>query len=1313
MHVTTIDRGDTMNELTGNVANRLLVMSAAAQLTTCVASEVTFIDPGVSDIRTLLDGMRPGVEPILLDAKSPAIEQIAFALRNRRGLDAVHIIAHGAPGEVSFSAGRLDSENLREHAHHLAAIGGALSHGGKLLLWSCNTALGERGGAFVKRLGEAAGAPVAAATGLVGNISFGGAWQLDRADYPFDIGAPLTASGIDAYQGLMTTYTWTGSQGGNWDSNFLGFFYSWSPNGYPGRTSSTDVAVITSGTVTLDRNITIASLSLSSGATLIDSGYTLSAGGITDNGKIIGAGTIVGNLSGSGTVTASGGVLDLSGGTLAGSNNFTISSGGTLEFSETASISAVTLSAGQTLEVGSGGNLTISGTEIVSGGTLIDSGGTLTVTSGVVVQAGGQTISLSIAGTETVSNGGVASNTTVLSGGLETISSGGTASNTTVNLGGTETVSSGGKTSGASVSGNEKVYGSAVGDAVFSGGSQTVSSGGITSSTSVQSGGTEAVLSSGNSISATVYGSEIVSAGGTTTSATVLITGTETVYGSSISDIINNNGVQLIESGGSASNTTIETGGSGTVLAGGKSTSAHVYGNSSSPGTNLFDYGSTVGAQISAYGSETVYSGGVASATTVSSGGTLVLSGGTVSGSSGSSGLLLSGGIVSGSIVQSGATLVAASGATLSGLGVASGVTLEVSGGVARATTVGNGGTIDLLGVTVSGGTVSGTTLLSGATEKVDSGSIVSGVIVSSGVTLSTVFYGAAGGTTSATTILNGGKEVVYGSAVADTVSNGGSQFIGPNGVASGTIVQSGGTEVVSAAGTTTAASVSGIETVYGSALGDKVYLSGAQTVSSGGVASGTILSGGIETISSGGVASSTVISSGGIETISSGGVASSTTVSAGGKEIVSSGGTITSDTVNSGGTLVMSGGTASAVTLNSGGSVDLTAITYSAGETVSVNSSTGQVFIKNGATSSSTSLYLSNYTGATFTVTNDGSTHVLVTAAPCYLRGTRILMPTGERRIEDLKIGDQVVTRFGGIQRIKWIGRHTYSAENVRNDLETIPVHIRAGALDDDLPARDLYVSPGHSMLIGGTLVLAKSLVNGITVTQGWLPGTVDYFQPELDTHDCIVAEGAWSETFADGPGLRDMFHNRAEFDQMFPNHRPPDALVALCAPRPERGAVLAAALQPIVERAGAGIASGPLRGFVDRVDGSWKFDGWAQDADHPELPVLLEVLLADKVIGTVLACDFRKDLFDVFGHGNSSFVFESPVKLRPELLRTLEVRRASDGASVLINENIRPRAEAPVQHQAPERESAKPRLSLVAGGSASGQAKAIGVRN
>ena len=109
---------------------------------------------------------------------------------------------------------------------------------------------------------------------------------------------------------------------------------------------------------------------------------------------------------------------------------------------------------------------------------------------------------------------------------------------------------------------------------------------------------------------------------------------------------------------------------------------------------------------------------------------------------------------------------------------------------------------------------------------------------------------------------------------------------------------------------------------------------------------------------------------------------------------------------------------------------------------------------------------------------------------AVCYLRGTRILTPTGEVPVEALRIGDCVVTRFHGIQPIRWIGRQSYPAGSIDGDRDRTPVTcIRAGALGEHMPARNLFVSSGHSMLLDGVLVLAKLLINGITVLQDPVP--------------------------------------------------------------------------------------------------------------------------------------------------------------------------------------------------------------------------------
>jgi hypothetical protein len=282
------------------------------------------------------------------------------------------------------------------------------------------------------------------------------------------------------------------------------------------------------------------------------------------------------------------------------------------------------------------------------------------------------------------------------------------------------------------------------------------------------------------------------------------------------------------------------------------------------------------------------------------------------------------------------------------------------------------------------------------------------------------------------------------------------------------------------------------------------------------------------------------------------------------------------------------------------------------------------------------------------------------------FLRGTRILTPTGKVCIEDLRAGDLVVTRFSGLRPIKWIGRQTFDGRSLGETRDGLPVCIHAGALGPGIPARDLYISAGHSLLIDGQLILACLLVNGVTITQDYAPARAECFHIELISHDCVLAEGGWAETFADGPGRRDEFCNAAEFYALFPDHHAPERPV-LCAARTICGPLLGAALEPIVARATTGLAPGHLRGFIDIAKPSGEITGWAHDEAHPDLPVLLQVFVDGVVIGAALAYAFRDDLRAAgFGRGRCSFRFTAGAPLTPAQLATLQIRRAADGADL-----------------------------------------------
>jgi hypothetical protein len=84
--------------------------------------EIAFIDRGVDDFATLFAGIRSDVEAIQLSNDEPAPRQMARAVQGREGLEAIHVIAHGRPGEVNFGAAALSPDTIIEFAAELAEV---------------------------------------------------------------------------------------------------------------------------------------------------------------------------------------------------------------------------------------------------------------------------------------------------------------------------------------------------------------------------------------------------------------------------------------------------------------------------------------------------------------------------------------------------------------------------------------------------------------------------------------------------------------------------------------------------------------------------------------------------------------------------------------------------------------------------------------------------------------------------------------------------------------------------------------------------------------------------------------------------------------------------------------------------------------------------------------------------------------------------------------------------------------------------------------------------------------------------------------
>jgi T5SS/PEP-CTERM-associated repeat protein len=135
----------------------------------------------------------------------------------------------------------------------------------------------------------------------------------------------------------------------------------------------------------------------------------------------------------------------------------------------------------------------------------------------------------------------------------------------------------------------------------------------------------------------------------------------------------------------------------------------------------------------------------------------------------------------------------------------------------------------------------------------------------------------------------------------------------------------------------------------------------------------------------------------------------------------------------------------------------------------------------------------------------------------PCFVAGTRIGTERGEVPVEELRVGDRVqVLLGGGAEPVVWLGRRTVNCARYPEPRKVWPVQVRAHAFGPGRPSRDLWLSPDHSLYIGGALIPVKYLINGTTIAQSPCD-EVTYYHVELPQHSVLLAEGLPAESYLD----------------------------------------------------------------------------------------------------------------------------------------------------------------------------------------------------
>jgi autotransporter passenger strand-loop-strand repeat protein len=579
------------------------------------------------------------------------------------------------------------------------------------------------------------------------------------------------------------------------------------------------------------------------------------------------------------------------------------------------------------------------------------------------------------------------------------------------------------------------------------------------------------------------------------------------------------------------------------VLSGGAASATHV----SSGGRVYVSSGaSSEGDIISSGGAEELLSGASVGDATVSAGGVL-------SGAGAVKGLLTvaAGGRIYSFNATSGAEIVLDAAATASGVGVASGGTLEIVHQVMSGATltVGPISAVEIVdGVALSSGAHLATlsaAVLAGGLEIVASGAVASSTTISaggemtlqSGASIGRATVSSSGslvvsrGAAATLSVVAGGATLDYGLTRDDVISagvetvealglasaitvSGGSLTVLSGGVASGASVLAGGVEVVSSGGVARSATVAGGRAyVYGTASGTSVSSGGVEYVF-GAASNAVAASGGSEVVRSGGLATLTRILSGGQQAISSGGAASFTTVSSGGADYVYSGGVASATTLSNGGVeRILSGGREVGATLSSGGRVFVSKGAAAVGATVSAG---GDLYVL--ASGRTTGTVIGN--GGKQLISSGGvalGTQVLSGGAAYVYSGG------ADETVTISSGGEEIISLGGGVVGVSLIagGKLVDNGEIRFGGAGTLAGTLSGSGLLVQGAAGDLVLSDlgtpftGKALISGGTIELARAGALGTGSVQFAAPTTGSAVL-QIDAAAAPAAGGTFANTIS-----------------------------------------------------------------------------------------------------------------------------------------------------------------------------------------------------
>jgi hypothetical protein len=213
LDIAAVEEQVIVQDVDSDVQNEREAAAEANEQTAAeTRSELVLVNQNVTDYEQLIADLQTGddhriIEVVVLESDRDGIEQVSDILSERSDLAAVHVITHGADGQINLGDTWLDSITLQQNSDAVAGWGNSLTETGDILFYGCNVAADSDGQTLLNNLAQLTGADVAASDDPTGHISLGGDWDLEfaRGGIEADVAPSLDAQQDWAHQMALET----------------------------------------------------------------------------------------------------------------------------------------------------------------------------------------------------------------------------------------------------------------------------------------------------------------------------------------------------------------------------------------------------------------------------------------------------------------------------------------------------------------------------------------------------------------------------------------------------------------------------------------------------------------------------------------------------------------------------------------------------------------------------------------------------------------------------------------------------------------------------------------------------------------------------------------------------------------------------------------------------------------------------------------------------------------------------------------------------------------------------------------------------